>query len=270
MKPQYDNKILSSFLLYLDNKILTKGEAFTNHGSLLYPISCPYNGYYAYSSPFKQLVYDQSITGANQISGAYLNESFVSLGQSGLIAINPAQGTVYFDSNKSSYTISGSYAVKTDESEEDLLFEEKYELRPKTVQQASGLPIEAITLPVIYVKINSSEHEPFAFAGLDNAITNIRTMILADNSYSLDAICSIMRDCKDDRFTIIENTNLPINALGYTGSFNYSGVNSNKVPLIWSVSVSKFLLSKEMGKNMNPRIMCAFADFEISDIKTHK
>ena len=54
------------------------------------------------------------------------------------------------------------------------------------------------------------------------------------------------------------------------GNFNYSGANSNKVPLIWSVSVNKILPARGDLKNLDPNVLCAFADFEISDIKTHK
>lgn len=262
--------------MYLDNKILSKGEAFTNHSGLFYPIDSFYNGYYAYASPFKQLVYDSSVSGANQISGIYLNGSFITPGQSGLEAINPNQGAVYFNSNKSSSAISGNYAVKdfniliTDENEEKLLFENKYSLRPKVSQNLTGIGVESLTFPIIYIKINSAEHKPFAIGGLDEASTNIRAIILADSAFLLDAACSIMRDCKDDRFTVLDNSSLPMNAFGYTGNFNYSGVNSNKVPLIWSVNVNKILPARGDLKNLNPNVLCAFADFEISDIKTHK
>ena len=30
MKPQFDNKVMSSFFLWFDNKLLDKGEAFEN------------------------------------------------------------------------------------------------------------------------------------------------------------------------------------------------------------------------------------------------
>jgi len=276
MKPQYDNKILSSFLLYLDNKILSKGEAFSNHSGLFYPIESFYDGYYVYASPFKQLVYDSSVSGSNQISGVFVNGSFVKPGQGDLVAINPNQGAVYFNTDQASNTISGNYAVKdfniliTDENEEKLLFENKYFLRPKTSQNVTGISTESLTFPIIYIKINSAEHKPFALGGLDEASTNIRAIILADSAFLLDAACSIMRDCKDDRFTILENSNLPMNVFGYTGNFNYTGVNTNKIPLIWSVSVNKILPSRGDLKNLNANVLCAFADFEISDLKTHK
>ena len=77
MKPQYDNKLLSSFLLYLDNKILSKGEAFVNHSGLFYPVENFFNGYYTYAAPYKQIVSDASITGANKLTGIYLDGNFI-------------------------------------------------------------------------------------------------------------------------------------------------------------------------------------------------
>lgn len=79
------------------------------------------------------MVYDTSVSGANQISGVYVNGVFNSPGTGGnLISINPNQGQVYFNADKSSATISGNYAIKdlnlviTDEREEKLLFETQY------------------------------------------------------------------------------------------------------------------------------------------------
>ena len=33
MKVQFENKVMSSFLQFVDNKIVDKGEAYTNHSS---------------------------------------------------------------------------------------------------------------------------------------------------------------------------------------------------------------------------------------------
>lgn len=278
MKSQYDNKLLSSFLLYLDNKILSKGEAFVNHSGLFYPVENFFNGYYTYAAPFKQMVYDTSVSGANQISGVYVNGVFNSPGTGGnLISINPNQGQVYFNTDKSSATISGNYAIKdlnlviTDEREEKLLFETQYFLKPKTSQTITGLSPETITYPVIFLKINKASNDSFAFGGLDNSITTVRAIVIADSAFLLDATCSILKDCKNDRFTILESTDLPMNAFGgYTGVFNYTGLNTNKIPIVWEVDVSKILPNKGQFANLNPNILCSFADFEMHDIRAHK
>ena len=46
-------------------------------------ISGAYNGYYTYAAPYKQIVSDASITGANQLTGIYLDGNFIVPGQSG-------------------------------------------------------------------------------------------------------------------------------------------------------------------------------------------
>ena len=64
MKAQFDNTVMSSFYLWFDHTLLTKGEAFTNFSSFFYEADDMYQGYNAYGAPFKQLVSDTSVTGA--------------------------------------------------------------------------------------------------------------------------------------------------------------------------------------------------------------
>jgi hypothetical protein len=96
MKAQLDNILMSSMIMWMDNILLTKGEAFQNYNSKFYPVTNIYNGFYTYGLPFKQVVSDSSITGANLLSGVYVNNSLITVGQSGLSGINPNNGQVYF------------------------------------------------------------------------------------------------------------------------------------------------------------------------------
>ena len=100
MKVNYQNTLTSSFLLFLDNQILKKGEAYTNVSSLFYPVTGVYDGYYTYAAPYKQIVSDSSIAGISQLSGVYLNGNFVVPGQSGLVAINHYDGQAIFNVNR--------------------------------------------------------------------------------------------------------------------------------------------------------------------------
>ena len=61
MESQYDNVVMSSFLLWLDHTLLSKGKAFTNTSSFFYDVNSLYNGYNTYGSPFRQFVADESI-----------------------------------------------------------------------------------------------------------------------------------------------------------------------------------------------------------------
>ena len=197
MKPQFENKAMSSLLLFVDHQVCNKGEAFTNHGSKFYSVPSKWNNYYAYATPFKQLVADQSITGANQLSGVYVNGVFTT--GSPLQSVNHHEGLAVFTSSQST-TISGNYAVKdynvylTSKTEEELLFETKFELSPKVTQTVTGLKLNQQTYPAIFIRNEGGRNEPFAFGGEDMTHVNAGMVILGDSAYSVDAVCSILKD----------------------------------------------------------------------------
>ena len=174
MKTQFENKVMSSFMLWVDHTLLDKGEAFTNHGSSFYEVNGLYYNYHAYGAPFKQFVTDSSITNATIMSGVYIGGDTVSdfkkTGQSPLVDINFEQGQVYLSAEESS-SISGNYAVKdfnvylTANAEQELLFENKIDLRPGTTQIVSGLASEASTYPAIFIKNNGGSNDPFCPRG---------------------------------------------------------------------------------------------------------
>ena len=75
MKPQYSHKLMTSFALWMDNYLLTKGEAYKNISghSLTYNADPQLPDKIIFSSAYKQWVYDSSVPGAtvkNYISGA--------------------------------------------------------------------------------------------------------------------------------------------------------------------------------------------------------
>ena len=102
MKVQFENKVMSSLLLFVDHWILKKGEAFTNHAGLFYPVENLYNDYYTYAAPFKQMVSDDSIPNTTVMKTVYVDGSETSIGGDNLHGINHFQGQVHFTSNKNS------------------------------------------------------------------------------------------------------------------------------------------------------------------------
>tara|TARA_Y100001973_G_scaffold104866_1_gene176002 strand:- start:1540 stop:2367 length:828 start_codon:yes stop_codon:yes gene_type:complete len=267
MKAQFTNKLMSSFLLYLDNTILRVGEAYTNHSSLFYPDATnKFNGYYGYSAPFKQLVSDQSITGATVMSGAYVNSSFTTSN----VHLNHYNGQVYFDSDQGSAKISGNYSVKdfninmTSKPEHELLFETKLSLRPKTTQTITGLKPEQNTYPAIYVKNMGGTNAPFAFGGMENTKVNVRCVVLADSVYKQDAVCSILKDVTRDSFKIIEQTSLPFNALGMpaTTGYNYTNLAAVDYSYIKDTTITNNIPSFSKTVD-NPEVYPAFVDFHL-------
>lgn len=275
MKPQFENILMSSMTLWFDHTLLKKGEAFSNHSSIFYPITNIYNGYYSYGAPFKNLIRDESITGANIISGVYINNTFITTGVSGLVSINADQGQLYFDVDQSNSTISGNYAVKdygihlTNENEERILFETKFNLNPKTIENPTGLPINAQTYPAIYLKNNGGNNEPLAFGGLDSTNINVRTIVISDSMFSMDALTSIFKDVVRTYIPLVQPNEMPFNSLnGLKTRYNYDILTTGKAGssssvYIKNVYVSKNVTNRGQYQDLNPDAISAFVDFEL-------
>ena len=105
MRAQFDNRVMSSFLLWFDHTLIKDGEAWTNNSSWFYPVDNLYNGYYTYGAPYKQFVSDFGVTGNNTLAtshpeiptGIYLDGVHLTTGTSGFMGLNYEQGQVYFN-----------------------------------------------------------------------------------------------------------------------------------------------------------------------------
>lgn len=267
-------------MLWLDNTILTKGQAFTNWSSPLYKVGNIINGYYTYALPFKQINADQSITNANIMSGVYLNGNFITPGQSGLAAINYNEGHAYFSQNLDGQSISGVYSIKdynvalTSEPEEKLLFETKYSTKPKTSNQITGLAPNTLTYPIIFVKNDGSKNIPFALGGTDTTEFYVRSVIISDSQFSLDAVCSILRDKVRTFVPIIEGNEMPFNSYGdvTNGGYNYADLTNGRTSAAFISDVGNSRLSYRSVvinqiKELNPGIFCSVMDFELQIVR---
>ena len=285
MESQYDNVGMSSFLLWLDHTLLSKGKAFTNTSSFFYDVNSLYNGYNTYGSPFRQFVADESIKnihGANIINSVNLNNSITVRGGSNFANINYDQGQVYFTSPVSNpdTTLSGDFAVKdfntyiTNDLEEKLLFETQFTVRNKTDLTAAGLPPSTMTYPAIFIKNNGSRNEPLAFGGTDQTETDIRAIVLSDDQYKIDAVGSIFRDRARTIVPVIPETGMPFNTLGDfrdNVQYNYTGLSSqfpDSGVFIDNVYTSKIGgVTYTQKTNINPDVFSMIIDFEVSDIR---
>jgi hypothetical protein len=294
MLPQFDNRVMSSFLLWFDHNLVRRGEAFVNASGAFYPVDSLINGYYTYGAPFKQFVADFSVTGAgnaypnkassktvNVPTGIYLSGSFTPVGTNGLSGINYDQGQIYmtYPVQNPDTSISGEYAVKdfnvylTNEPEEKLLFETKFNLTPKTSETQTGLASNAITYPAIFLRHNGSRNEPLAFGGYDSTTFNLRAVVLADSQYALDAVCSIFRDLARTHVTLLTVADMPFNSLGSyknNDKYSYTGLITGKKSedqfvFIDEVNIAKFSRNVNLKiENMNPDVFNGVIDFEIS------
>lgn len=127
-----------------------------------------------------------------------------------------------------------------------------------------------MTYPAVFLRLDSSNNEPFAFGGTDMTKSYFRAVIMSDTMFNLDAVCGILRDSSHNFFRLVDNNDLRLNAMSaYTGtSFNYSAVATGDLAYISDVDIVTLkTINSADFVNLNPQAYSAFADFEIQSIR---
>ena len=275
MKPQYQHELMTSFMLWFDNHLLNKGEAYSNQTGTLYYFNdsrLP-DGYKAYASPYKQWVTDSSIVGS---VNPVIPTSFMGSGRADDIIFDFENGRIIETGNNfgTNETITGTFAVKdfniylTNDTEEDLILENKFQLNSRYNKTESGVePYDQMT-PAIFLSSETMRNEPFAFGGEDITRNNIKAVVLAENNYQLDGVLSIFADTARKTIVKIPFTGHPATEYGdlKNGSYDYTSVsssyNSNNPYYIDDVTVSKF--SERAQQQVPGEIKVGFMDFEVA------
>jgi hypothetical protein len=282
VRQQFEPKLMSSMLLWLDYTLTERGGAFTNTGVKFYSTNNVINGHYAYSCPFKPFIFDSGINGIQVPTGIYLNNVLVGTGVSGFAGYNYPEGLAYFTSpvphgvNISGNVSIGEFVVAaTNRNDESLLFETKYFLRPRTQQVVTGLAPSNQTYPIIFLKLAGGKNEPFSFAGTDRTQTNFRAIVFADSQWLADGACSLLKDRVRTVLPRVEPNEMPLNALGgfVSGSYWYAGLvsgrnsstNSSYINDITVVNLASAVTDEIIKEN--PNIYTAIVDFEVESYR---
>ena len=282
MIPQFANQVMSSFLLFLDNQVGVKGQAYENVGTNFYLTTSPLNNYATYSAPYKQIISDRSI-GGQLLTGIYLNGVAVPTGQSGLFAINYDEGQLYFSSPPSLGTqISGDYSIKdfnfylTDRSEEEILFETKFSPRPKTSQTMSGLGNNQIIYPCIFLNATEIENIPYEYGGGELTEITVQLITLSDSKYKLDAVESILADIPRQEIAVFSAAEWPFDTYGgYKNGvvYNYTGLVAQKHPTTDSVYVEEVNVGKfnytlmQQFQSINPNVYPGISEIKLNKLR---
>jgi len=225
-------------LLWADNRLLTQGQAFYTVTGQFYPLTQYYAGQQTFSASFKPLCSDLSIPNATIMTGAYVNNTFLYNGQSGL-SIDYANGNIYLPSSFNvTSPISGVYSFNeicvtfASYSDISILFETKLSLRPKVPQVPTGMFNNQLSYPVIFLKNEIGHNDAFAFGGLKNSISEVNAYVFAESQFQLDAIISNFKDAKDKYIPYLSQSEMPFNNLGGWKNnipYNYTGLVGNRV-----------------------------------------
>jgi hypothetical protein len=278
MKPTYQHTLLTSFYMWFDNYLLSKGEAYKNfQGTDFYNYADEQiTNKTVFGSPYKQWVYDKSIASAKAVPSISGDGGALTAGESGMI-VDYENGRVLFNSSVStSANISGGYSVKnfntyvSNQNEESLIIEGKYKLNARYTRELTYVQPYEEVVPAVFLSTTTTTNEPFAFGGTDNTITQINAVAFAENTYQLDGILSIFADSSKEVFKNIPYTGAPLDEFGdvkssYSTGYDYNNVANNyptDICFIQNTTVSK--ISDRMDKFIPLPLYVGFMDFEIN------
>ena len=274
MIAQWENKVMSSMLLFLDHEVCSKGQAFTNvFAAPFYSIegkygTWPYNAstnieMHTYALPYKQIIIDESITNANIMKGVHVDGAYTAPGNNYLDWILHHKGQVHFQNDMGNSVITGDVAVKdynifiSTKTEEDLLINTKYQLHPRMSQTAEGIPEHSEPYPAIFLKNMGGTNVGLCLGNRTHLIkTMVRAVIMSDSAFSLDAVCNILKNTTEKKVQIMRD-NLPFNSIGgFTGviyDYESEASVSTEHARIWDVNVSKLNPNSPELRNLHAK-----------------
>ena len=274
MKAQFQHNLTSSFFMWFDNFLLTKGEPYTNKTGefFYYDDTLIDSDYTVFGSPYKQWVSDSSIDGATVPTGVYVNGNLS--GRADGIVLDFDNGRALAAGASSTDTVTGSFAVKdfniyfTNDTEDDLIIENKYVVNSRV---PSG-PYTYITpyddvAPAIFLAASTLENKPFALGGMMDTVVLMKAVVISDDPYKLDGALSIFGDSVNEVIEPIPMSGFPYTELGDLkgDSYNYTGVKegyAGETPyFVDKVRTSK--LSDRARKAVANELYIGFIDFDV-------
>ena len=274
MKPQFQHKLATSYLLWFENYFFKKSEAysirtglFTNYEDLRLP-----SGYSSFGSVYKQMIYDSSLPNVYVPSGVYVNGTFAPV-QKNVNIFDFENGRFIGRGIGTGSLVSGSFTVKdiniyyTNDTEENIVLnvQEKINQSVSNIHTAYYQPYEQ-KIPAIYLSNDSMTNQPFAFGGMNETITQARATVIANNSYEVDTILSIFSDSYNENFALTDYDSHPHNEYGglKTGYFSYNDINATYSKDVFVKKVVATKMSDKLRQNLLKDLYIGFIDFDLS------
>ena len=278
MKVNFGHQATTSFTLWFEHHMLKYGEAYQNITGRLYYVEderLP-DGFYRYSSPYKQWVTEDGVGGAKVPTyvsgdGAVLDKKDEGLGY----FFDFHNGGIVMTGNAANQNIkiSGSFAIKefnvynTNETEESLIVESKFTNNSRFFVPESGIEPYDMVTPAVFINNEYIENEPFAFGGEDKTKMNFKSVVFAENLYQLDGMLSLFADTMNRSIAFVDFPDHPINEYGDLKNDKYSYIdtitpNKNNVFNVERVVTSK--ISENVRQAISPSLYVGFIDFDVS------
>jgi hypothetical protein len=278
MIEQFQHIASNSFLLWFDNYLLKKGQAYSNRTGKFYYYEDERidSVFKAFGSPYKQWVNDSSIAGATVPSGVWVNGSFKSRNDGVTLDFDNGRALISGNTATKTSTITGSFAVKdfnvyfTNETEDNLIIEQKFSSNPRFYSAAENrIEPYDYAVPAIFVSSESVKNEAFAFGGEDTTRIQMKAVVFAENSYQLDGVLSIFADSQNEVIVNIPFSGHPQTEFGdiKNGYYSYEELksqyrDSRQIFFLEDVVASK--LNDKAAKTVTNDLHVGFIDFELS------
>lgn len=266
MKETLNHSIASSVYLWLDNKLMEKGEGYINKSGALNK----YGNSYIY--PYRQLVYDNTISGATFASGVYVNGTFSG------VPINYMNGFAAYSGND---TVSGRFSAKeinlymSVQSEQKVLFENRFQQNPKANVPFTGYSATDYVYPCAILKVGAGSNSSISFDGACVTTVPVRIMLICETDYQYQAASSLLRDSYETHIPLFSTSQIPFTSSGtLKRSFDYSASgslisqNSNNLAYIKAVEISDF--DPRVNNEIAPNVVAGFIDLEMECLRFPK
>lgn len=288
MIEQFQHKLTTSFFLWFDNFLLTKGQAFyLVSPNFYYYLDERMQGNYAgigttepygvYGSPYKQWVNDSSVS-SNVPTGVYINSDFS--GRADGIVLDFDNGRILTSGNTAGIGTTASVVgtdipVKdfnlymTNDTEEDLIVENRYvsnSVLPGAPSTQAIAPYDDV-IPACFLSVSDAENKPLAFGGMQDTVVHAKAVVLTNDTFQLDGVLSIFTDSVNEVFSPIPMSGYPTTELGDLKNdyYNYTGLANEYAGetkfFIDKVRTSK--LTDRVRKSLANDMYVGFIDFDI-------
>lgn len=279
MKAQFDQKLVSSFYLWFENKLLGPNisayqTGLANTYKYIEAFDVP-NGYNAYQGQYRQLVAEYEIPVPN--TGVFIDGSFISGGQQNVFTDYNNGRIIVPQSSGKSLNITSVSTVKevntylSNDNAEQVLLESDFvidgETFSKVYQSSSKLDEKTYFLPACFIFPSDSENKEFALGGEEETKSRIRVMVLAKSNFVLDVILSAFRDSSRECISLINFEDFPYGAFFSLKSFPYKyselQQSSSQKFYIKKVAASR-ISSSNNTQQKDKKFLIGFLDFDLS------
>ncbi len=280
MLQQFDHALAVSVYLYAQNRVQNLAQAYVNTTTQFYPTTdIRYTGYYSYSAPWKQLVYDSGVAGAqilNAVSGGGFSAPLTRASGvhfdyfNGRVLVPQALGA--------NLVLTGSCAVSEvnfyvpADPQEYLLTQAKFFFNPRYQgAPTSGIAPYDMATPAVFVNSIHDTSEAFALGGLDDTTTTFSLTCFCESDYQLKGLLSLFRDARYANFPLVSLAQNPLD--GYNDVKGGTGYNYNTIIAQYGtpgqlVYIKQIRTSKVSDKiKLNPSLFMGIVDMELSYVR---